>query len=195
MKHTIRASIIQKAVDIVLDGGIIIYPTDTAFAIGCRMDNPQSVDRLFRIRKRSRKQATPVLVDGIDHASIYFDHPNDDVKQCMRQYWPGALTIISPCHEFLVYEPIRGGEKNIGLRMPDHDSALSIIRGVGVPILGPSANFHGDPTPYRFEDLDSDLCTLVDMVIPGDCSVGVASTIVDCSGKDIKILRQGSIYI
>lgn len=186
---------IQKAVQILKDGGIVIYPTDTAFGIGCRIDSQESVDRLFRIRKRSRSQATPVLVDSIDMALTYYSTVSDIVRRFMKDYWPGALTIVASCKKNLLYSPIRGGGDTIGLRMPDHETALTLISGVGVPLLGPSANFHGDPTPYTFDDLSIELMKLVDFVIPGICTIKQASTVVDCSVDPYRIIRQGAIHI
>lgn len=186
---------IQRAIEILKKGGIVIYPTDTAFGIGCRIDSRESVDRLFRIRKRPLTQATPVLVDSIDMALAYYANVSDIVRRFMNQYWPGALTIIASCKKKLVYSPIRGGGNTIGLRMPDHETTLTLIRRVGVPILGPSANFHGDPTPYHKTQLDPELVKLVDYVVPGLCTVKQASTVVDCSVDPLKIIRQGTVKL
>lgn len=177
------------------NGGIIIFPTDTAFAIGCRIDKPDAVDRLFRLRKRPVTQATPVLVDSIDMALAYFTSASDVVRRLMKKYWPGGLTIIAPCKKNLIYSPIRGNGTTIGLRMPNHETALGIIKRAGVPILGTSANFHGGSTPYRFEDLDHKLMKLVDFVVPGECTLKQASTVVDCSVDPYKIIRQGAVNL
>lgn len=186
---------LQQAIDILKEGGIVIYPTDTAFGIGCRIDDHHAIDRLFAIRKRPVTQATPVLVESIDMALAYYADVSDIVRRFINQYWPGALTIISKCKKSLFYSPIRGGGNTIGLRMPDHETALALIRGAGVPILGPSANFHGDPTPYAFDDLNPELITLVDFVVPGKCTRKQASTVVDCSVEPFRIIRQGAIRL
>lgn len=186
---------IQKAIEILNNGGTIIYPTDTAFGIGCRIDRHESVDRLFHIRKRPASQAMPVLVESKLMALTYYDSPSDIVRRLMDVYWPGALTIVAPTKINLIYSPIRGGGKNIGLRMPNNSITLAIIRGVGVPIAGPSANFHGDKTPFQVEDLNPELIKLVDYVIPGKCQYNVASTVVDCSVDPYVILRQGAVNL
>lgn len=172
-------------------GGIIIFPTDTAFGIGCRIDRPTAVDRLFTIRKRPVSQAMPVLVSSMEMALSYLESPSDIVRRFMKQYWPGGLTVIARCKKNLVYSPIRGGGDTVGLRMPDHPAILKIIEEAGVPILGPSANFHGDPTPYSIGDLNPELVKLVDMVVPGQCKTKQASTVIDCSVTPYKIIRQG----
>lgn len=186
---------IHKAVEVILGGGIVIFPTDTAFGIGCRMDNQTSVDSLFTLRKRPREQATPVLVSSKRMALTYYDHPLYIVRRMMNDYWPGALTIIAPCHEDLVYSPIRGNGKSIGLRMPNNPTILEIINQVGVPILGPSANFHGEPTPYQITDLNPELIKLVDYVVPGECTVKQASTVIDCTTEPYKIIRPGAVIL
>lgn len=186
---------IQHAIDIVSSGGIVIYPTDTAFGIGCRIDMEKSVDRLFTLRRRSTTQAMPVLVDSIDMALSYLVHPDDIVRHLMQTYWPGALTIVSWCDEHRVYSPIRGHGKTIGVRYPGHETITRIIHGVGVPILGSSANFHGEKTPYTYEDLNPELISLVDYVVPGECYKGNASTVVDATVSPLKILRQGAVII
>ncbi len=187
--------VVKKAVDVLNTGGIIIFPTDTAFGIGCRINNRVAVDRLFSLRKRPVTQAMPVLVSSIDMALAYFDHPSDIVRHFMKQYWPGALTIIAPCKKDLIYSPIRGGGETVGLRMPNHKMPLQIIAAVGVPILGPSANFHGNFTPFRQEDLDPELVKLVDFVVPGECTLKQASTVVDCSVDPYRVTRQGAVVL
>lgn len=186
---------IAKAAEILNHGGIVIFPTDTAFGIGCRMDRPESIDRLFRIRRRSLIQATPVLVSSIDMALAYFDSPPEIVRHLMKKYWPGGLTLVAPCKKNLVYSPVRGGGETIGLRMPDHEIALRLIKEAGVPILGPSANFHGDATPYNFSDLDPELVKLVDCSVEGTCKSKEVSTVIDCSVTPWKIIRQGSVKV
>lgn len=187
--------ITEDAINILSDGGIVIYPTDTAFGIGCRIDRPEAVDRLFSIRRRPLTQATPVLTASIQMALPYLDHPSDVVRRLMDTYWPGALTIVAPCVKNSVYSPVRGNGNNIGVRMPDNPMLLSIIQGVGVPILGPSANFSGGSTPYRDGDLDPELIKLVDLVIPGMCTAKNVSTVVDCSVDPFKIIRQGAVQL
>lgn len=187
--------VIQEAVTVLLQGGIVIYPTDTAFGIGCRIDNPQSVDRLFDLRRRPRSMAMPVLVDSADRALAYLDHPGDIVRRLMTKYWPGALTIVSTCVVDRIYSPIRGNGNTLGIRMPDHETTLALISGVDVPILGSSANFHGNPTPFHFNDLDEALVKLVDFVVPGECKNHLASTVVDTSRSPAVIVRQGVITL
>lgn len=186
---------IEKAAEIIRNGGIGIFPTDTAFGIGCRVDNEAAIKRLFSTRKRPETQATPVLVNSIEMAEKYVLPIPNKVKDLMNRYWPGALTIILPCIVEKIPNLVRGGTATLGVRMPNHPAALSLIEKVGVPLLGPSANFHGEKTPYAFEELDPALVAKVDFVLGGECSVKQASTVVDCSMKPWKTIRQGVIHL
>ncbi len=187
---------ISQAIRILKDGGIVIFPTDTAFGIGCRVDNEESIKRLFKIRKRPETQAMSILVDTVTMAKRYVKGiPQEVIDNLIEPYWPGALTIILPANTKSVPSLVRGGGKTVGVRIPNHAIARKLIRGVGVGILGPSANFSGEKTPYRYEDLDPKLIKLVDYVIPGVCLIGMASTVIDCSEKLWKIVRSGAIAV
>jgi L-threonylcarbamoyladenylate synthase len=187
---------IEKAGEVLKKGGIVIYPTDTAFGIGCRIDDQNAVARLFVLRKRPETQATPVMVDTVKMAQDYLAPiPELVVQKLIEPYWPGALTIVLPCLSDKVPALVRGGTQTIGVRIPAHPVARSLVRNLGIPILGPSANFHGDPTPYSYEVLNPELLKLADFVIDGECTVKQQSTVIDCSVTPWKILRQGAVKI
>lgn len=187
---------IERAVKIVNEGGLVIFPTDTAFGIGCRIDNNDAIKRLFTIRKRPETQATPVLVDTVKMAQEFVQHiPKDLIDKLIEPYWPGALTIILPCLTDKVPALVRGGGSTLGVRIPNHKTARAIIQGVGMPILGPSANFHGEATPYSFESVNKEIIKQVDFVVSGECTVKQASTVIDCSKTPWQIIRQGAVTI
>jgi L-threonylcarbamoyladenylate synthase len=186
---------VAKAVQVLKDGGIVIFPTDTAFGIGCRIDDPDAVRRLFVLRKRPEIKAVPVLVSSLHMAREYLLPVSQDViEKLVKPYWPGALTIVLTCQTDKVPGLIRGGGNTMGVRVPDHLTTLEIIKGVGVPIIGTSANFAGEATPYAFEDLDKELVKLVDFVVQGACHTKKASTVIDCTSKPWKVLRQGAVH-
>lgn len=187
---------VKKAIEILKGGGTVIFPTDTAFGIGCRIDDERAVERLFRIRKRPTTQATPVLVDTVKMARGYLQPiPKEVIDRLIEPFWPGALTIVLPCKVDRVPYTVRAGGTTLGVRIPNYKVTRAIIRGVGKPILGPSANFHGKQTPHHFSDLDPKLIELVDFVVSGDCTVCEPSTVIDCSEKPWKIIRKGAISL
>lgn len=181
----------DRAITILNQGGIIIFPTDTAFGLGCRIDKEEAVKKLFKIKKRPKTQAVPILVNGVKMAQTYLTPLTDIVRQLMRQYWPGALTIVYRCNMNMTPLLVRGGNETLGVREPNHIVPLKLLEETKVPILGCSANFHGLSTPYRFEDIDKNLIKLVDFIVPGKCPVGNVSTVLDCTTKPFRIIRQG----
>lgn len=185
---------LDESITIVRSGGILIFPTDTAFGIGCRIDRADSIEKLYRIRKRPIMQAMPVLADSQKMAVLYYRQPvPQKIIQLMVRFWPGALTIVYYADEDKVPLIVRGGTKTIGIRVPDNDRIRTVIRSVGVPVLGPSANFHSEPTPYRFTELNPNLIKLSDAVLIGECKTGKASTVIDCTEEPFKIIRQGAL--
>lgn len=187
---------IKQAIKILKEGGIVIFPTDTAFGIGCRIDDEAAVKRLFTLRKRHESKATPVLTASLKMVERYLQTvPDKVITKLMKPYWPGGLTIVLKCKTEYVPELIRGGTETLGVRVPDHLTTLEIINGVGKPIIGTSANFPGMKTPYAFEELDSELTKLVDYVVPGECHSQLASTVINCTVKPWKILRHGAVVL
>lgn len=187
---------VKKAINYFNNGGIVVFPTDTAFGIGCRLDNENAVKKLFRIRNRPETQAAPILVSSIEMAQRYLKPLTDEVKNLMKKYWPGALTIVYPCNEYKIPSLVRGGGATLGVRMPNNKTLLSLIAQLNCPILGPSANFHGEKTPYSIGDLDQNLVKKVDFVLEGKAgSEGTISTVIDCSKNPFNIIRQGAVSI
>ncbi len=186
---------LERAVRIIKKGGIVIFPTDTAFGIGCRIDDMRAVRKLFEIRKRPLDKAVPVLASSIEMVESYVEKIKPDVRDLMKKYWPGGLTLVMKCKKNRVSSLVRGGGDTIGVRIPAHDSALRVIRALGVPVVGSSANFAGGQTPFKVSELDSELVGLVDFVLPGRCSMGRVSTVLDVTKTPWKILRKGALRI
>ncbi len=186
---------ITQAIKVLNNGGVVVYPTDTAFGVGCRIDNSDAINRVFQIRNRPTAQALPILVASCEQALTYYRSSSDIVRHLMKTYWPGALTIVDYCKKNLIFSPIRAGGETVGLRWPNHPVPQALIEGVGVPIGGPSANFHGKPTPFTFNSLDPKFIKLVDFVVPGRRKGQQSSTVVDCTVKPYKIIRQGAIVL
>ena len=187
---------IKKVIEILKNGGIVIFPTDTAFGIGCRIDNKNAVEKLFKIRKRPKTKAVPVLFSSVDMVRKFVLEIPHDVGKLMKKYWPGALTIILRCNRVNVPLLVRGGGETLGVRIPNSKVVQAIVSEIGVPILGPSANFSGEKTPYSFEDLDPKLVKQADYVLNG--KVGLeknVSTVIDCTVEPWKVIRRGATKI
>ncbi|MBF8249751.1 MAG: threonylcarbamoyl-AMP synthase, partial [Candidatus Levybacteria bacterium] len=156
---------VKKAIEVLRAGGMVIFPTDTAIGIGCRIDDEKAIERLFKIRRRSRTKAVPVLFSSLEMVRRYVKEIPLDVEKLMKKYWPGALTIVLHSNGVRVPLLVRGGGETLGVRVPDSEIIRTIIAEVGVPILGPSANFSGEKTPFKFEDLNPKLVRQADYVL------------------------------
>lgn len=186
---------IEKTISVLKDGGIVIFPTDTAYGIGCRMDWVDSVKKLFQIRRRPESKPMLALVSDITMAEQYVTISDTAKKNLINKYWPGALTIILQCDRKKVPSIVRAGGGTLAVRIPDHPHMQYIIQQLGVPILAPSANFAGETTPHILEEVDSKLISLVDFVLPGECTMKGVSTIIDATVSPWKIVRKGIIAL
>jgi len=190
------SSYVSQASEVVKSGGIIIFPTDTAFGIGCRVDSPSSVKKLFELRARPFTKATPVLFESIDQVNDYVHEIPKEVREnLMEDHWPGGLTIILQAKKEKVTSLVLGGGNTIGVRIPNNEIIREIISRAGVPIVGTSANFAGQPTPFHYKDVDLKLRELVDMIVPGTCSLKTESTVIDVTTTPWKTVRQGAVEI
>lgn len=185
---------VQRVVKALKNSEIVIFPTDTAYGIGCRMDSVTSVKRIFNIRQRDEKNPLLILVSSIKMAEKYVKI-GKKVKAFINSYWPGGVTLILPCRKDVVPGVVRSGGETLAVRMPKHAELLEVIKRVGVPIVAPSANRSGEKTPYTLEDLDEGLVEQVDEVLGGECTYKKESTIIDTTVNPWKVVREGAVKI
>ncbi len=174
---------LNKAIKVLKNGGVIIFPTDTVYGIGCKWDNLSAIARIKNIK--SSTQDFPMLVNTIGQANS-IAHITPEALQLINKYWPGGLTI-------LVKSKIN--DKKIGIRMPASEDVKYIIETLGSPIVGTSANFHGHKAPTKFENINPLFRKLADYVIKGECKEGKESTVIDTTVSPTKILRRGAVTI
>lgn len=186
---------IEETIDVLRKGGVAIFPTDTAFGIGCRMDNVDAVKRIFEIKQRSLDNAVLVLVDSIEMAEEYVEIPQDVKTKLVKRYWPGGLSIFFKCKEGKVPGVVTANTQVLAIRWPDHKVMEQVIKEVGVPIVATSANRSGEATPYTLEELDEGVVEQVDTVLKGECTFKKESTIIDTTVTPWKTIRMGTAII
>lgn len=187
---------LKRAIDVIKNGGIIISPIDTTFIITCRVDDKNAVERLFYLRKRDIRKPVPLLFSDEQMVRKYVKYVPREVKEkLINKYWPGGLTIVLYANKDLIHDYIRGGGDTVGARIPDHSTVRRIIEEVGVPILGPSANFAGEKTPFKMSELDQELVRKVDFVLPGRCKIKKPSTVLDVTVEPWRVIRAGAVEI
>lgn len=186
---------LEKAVEILKNGGIVIFPTDTAFGIGCRIDDEKAVKRVFEIKKRPYNAALLVLVDSVKMAERYVEIPKDARDKLVNKYWPGGLSLFFKCKQEKVPDIVRADSHVLAVRWPNHKIIEEVIRQVGVPIIATSANISGEPTPYSLTEVNRALLNQVDYVMRGECTYKKESTIIDTTVNPWNIVRYGTIKV
>jgi L-threonylcarbamoyladenylate synthase len=174
---------IKKAAQVLKAGGVVIYPTDTVFGIGCLYDNKEGISRIYNLKNRPNTQPLPLLINNIHQLEILGLNLNDAAKNLADKYWPGALTIILKNQK---------GQK-IGVRIPNYPPLLELIEKAGKPIIGTSANFHLGKPAQTLTKLDKNFISKVNYVLKGRCLIGIESTVVDCTIPPYKVIRVGAI--
>ena len=186
---------IKQAVTILKNGGVVAYPTDTVYGLGACMTNIKAVDRIFEVKGRPKSMALPVLLaDKAQIEEIVISVPLI-AQRLADEFFPGALTIILP-KSSVVPDIITGGGKTVAFRIPNHPVPLALIKGLGKPIVGTSANLSGQPSALTAIEVQAQIGDKIDMVIDGGrCPGGIESTVIDLSGEKPVIRRQGAISI
>jgi len=184
---------LARAADVLKNGGVVAFPTDTVYGLGARADNPAAVRRIFEIKERPLGQALPLLVSDAAQALSVAGDVSEVAQRLMVHFWPGALTLVMPCASW-VPEVVTAGGSTIAVRVPAHLLTLHLIKAAGGPLIGTSANVHGRPSPVTAEEVWEQLGGRVDLVVNGGHTPdGVESTIVDVTVDPPRILRQGMI--
>ena len=187
----INADSIQKAAATVRDGGLIVYPTDTIYGLGCNPFDESAVARLAKVKQRT-KENLPVLVSSLEKAKLLGSF-KDTLESPMRRFWPGPLTIVVPCKASLPFQVI-GHDRMIGLRIPGREDTLDLISRSGGYLVGTSANISGTPSLENAEDALPVFDGKVDVILDGgSVSARVESTVVRQTDHGIQLLREGAI--
>lgn len=182
---------IANTTNVLKKGGVVIFPTDTVFGIGCRVSDKKSIKRLYKIKKRSLGNPMLILVKDYQQAQEYGIF-NAKAEKLAREFWPGPLTLVVAARE-AAPKIIRSSDNSIGVRQPKHQIVEELIEAVGEPILAPSANFTGKRAPEKLSEIDNNLVKLVDFVLDFDCGGGRPSTVVKILDNKHQILRKGQI--
>jgi len=185
----------RRALETLRNGRILVYPTDTVYGVGCRIDNEAAVRRIYELKGRATNEPLPVLLADPAQMDEYGTNITPGARRLAALYWPGALTIIVR-RSSRVPALVAGGGETIGLRVPGHAVPRALIRELGIPIVGTSANTHGAPPPVTAQQAVFDLGDRVDLVLDGGrCPLGRESTVVDATGDPPRLVRQGPLAL
>lgn len=182
----------QQLIRTLQSGGVAIFATDTVYGVGCRIDSEPATKRLYDAKARDYQHPVPILLADQEDLNHFVKTVPGGVVRLISQFWPGALTIILPVKEgvLLPYFVLQG---QASFRVPNNDTLRSVIRAVGVPVVGTSANFHGKPAVYTGSALDPAFIKLVDYIFIDQDGSGKESTVIAMKDDRIAIIREGAI--
>lgn len=201
----VRPADIDRAAQLLEEGGIVAFPTETVYGLGALTSDEDAIERLFRMKGRPRNR--PLIVHVHDAAGIdaFASSVPDYARRLAEALWPGPLTLVLPARPS-VSPLVTGGSETVGLRVPDHPVTLQLLaelvarRGAATGIAGPSANRYGEAPPRTAAEVAAgigepnvDDDSSPDMILDaGPCPGGVPSTVLMCDEDVPRILRRGA---
>lgn len=185
------AGAVDEVVAVLREGGLVVYPTDTLYGLGADVVNPDAVARVFSVKQRASGLPVSIAVANLD-AAKEFAVVTPRAEALCRRWLPGPLTLIFP-PTAEAPKSVLSKEGMIAIRVPNHAVALLLARQFG-PITATSANLHGKPSPVETWQAAEQLGDAVDLYLDaGPCPVGRESTVVDLTGTEPRLVREGAV--
>lgn len=189
---------IKEAAEQLNKGELVAFPTETVFGLGAMANNAAAVDKVFAVK--GRPTDNPLIVH-ISHPEEIFDYAVVDearkalITQIIKVFWPGPLTLVVPIKPGIFPDNVTGGLQTVGIRLPNHNGTQKLIAEAGFPLVGPSANLSGKPSPTTVDHVLHDFDGKIAGVLNSEpTQIGVESTVLDLSNPEgVQILRPGFV--
>jgi L-threonylcarbamoyladenylate synthase len=183
---------LHRASHVLLGGGVILYPTDTIYGLGCLAGNPAAVERLYAIKGKPDTKPSLVLVDSVAMASAMTTDPPPLARRLMDLFWPGPLTLVLTAAP-AVSPLLTAGSGKIGVRLPADEFCRRLALRCESPLVSTSANRSGVPPVAAVTALIRQFSVQIDLAVDGGERVSPPSTVVDVSAGELRIIREGAI--
>jgi L-threonylcarbamoyladenylate synthase len=184
---------LTRAVEVLEYGGLVAFPTDTVYGLGALVHNPDSIAKLYAVKERDSTKAIPILVGSITDLDQVSPNINQTASRLAETFWPGPLTLVVPRHPAL--PEIISPYPTIGVRMPDHPTALNLL-GLTGPLAVTSANLSGEPSSRTTNEVMAKLSGRISLILDSGCTPGgQSSTVVDCTQSKLVVLRPGPLSV
>ncbi len=182
---------LEQSITVLNNGGLIVFPTDTVYGLAAKFDRNDAIQRIYQVKDREQTKALAVLIAHVDQIKLVSSGLSASAMKLVKFYWPGALTVILEKRDDLL-APL-SMDNSIGIRIPDDRFVRSLSEQVG-PLATTSANLSGLTSTTNIQEVLNQIGDRVDLIVDGgECAGGIPSTVVDCRGEEIKILREGAI--
>jgi L-threonylcarbamoyladenylate synthase len=185
----------EAAAEIIRRGGIVAFPTETVYGLGANAFDASAIAKIFEAKKRPQDNPLIAHVGSIEQIELLAARVPDFAPALIKTFFPGPLTLVFPKRDE-VPEIATAGLDSIGVRMPRNELAREFLAACETPVVAPSANLSGRPSPTTWEAAYEDLNGRIDGILQGDATeIGLESTVVDCTGDRPVVLRQGSVTL
>jgi tRNA threonylcarbamoyl adenosine modification protein (Sua5/YciO/YrdC/YwlC family) len=181
---------INKAVEVLKDGGVIIYPTDTVYGIGCDIFNKEALDRIFRIKNDSISKFLSFVCSDLKDIAKYAK-VSDYAYRTMKSLLPGPYTFILPAAK-IIPKKLWSKRHTVGIRVPDNEIAVTLVRELGNPIISTSVTNRKGEVLYDLADIQSVFNSQVDLMLSSGEIAGKLSSVVDLSEEVPEVIREGA---
>jgi L-threonylcarbamoyladenylate synthase len=193
--NTIISTDSDLAAQFLLNGETVAIPTETVYGLAANALDPEAVTRIFEAKMRPLFDPLIVHLHSADQMDLYADHISDKARILSEKFWPGPLTIVVK-RNHKIPDLVTSGMDSVGLRVPNHPLALELLRSLPFPLAAPSANPFGYISPTSARHVYDQLKGRIPLILDGgSCQIGVESTIVNCIGDEVEILRLGGIPV
>ncbi|MCP3178103.1 MAG: L-threonylcarbamoyladenylate synthase [Desulfuromonadales bacterium] len=182
--------LVNRVVECLKQGGVIVYPTDTIYGIGCDIFNKKGVKKIYQIKQRDPRKPFSFICSDLSDVANYAQVSNFAFKT-MKRNLPGPYTFVLEATR-IVPDLLTTKQKTVGIRIPDNPIAQAIVKELGHPLVTTSVNISGEEPIHDPAEIEASLGKMVDMVVDGGVLLGDASTVISLIDDQVEILRQGS---
>lgn len=193
LKGQLNYEELREPAEIIKNGGVVIFPTETVYGIGVNGLDEKAINKLYKLKKRPLNNPISLLVSNIKMVEELTKNISELEYKVMETFFPGPLTIILQKKD-IIPNILTANTNMVGIRMPDNEIAIKLIEYAGVPIATTSANISGKPSGINIEDIQGDFQEEVDCFIDnGKSKLAIPSTVIKIVDKQVHILREGTI--
>jgi L-threonylcarbamoyladenylate synthase len=191
-KGRVPAGVLKETVRVLQQGGLAVFPTDTVYGLGASVFRPAAIRRIYKLKGRSYKKPLPLLVADRRQAEPLVEPLSPRLRRLLDDHWPGPLTVVFNTSD--LGKIATGGKETVAVRVPDHAGARALLRAFGAPLAVTSANPSGRPAAATGAAARRTFEGRVEVLWDGGrCPVGVASTVLDASGLQWTLVREGAL--